>query len=97
MVPGGDLAKVMRAVCKISKSTAMEEIFSRIDCKFDLMRSMRAFVHWCVSLQKFFVTSVKAQEAAENFQQCVEELAVVVEAAALFRDISGLAEGVFSN
>ena len=45
MVPGGDLAKVMRAVCKISKSTAMEEIFSRIDCKFDLMRSMRAFVH----------------------------------------------------
>merc|ERR1712085_41009 len=48
VVPGGDLAKVMRAVCMISNSTAIAEVFSRIDHKFDLMSSKRAFVHWYV-------------------------------------------------
>merc|ERR1712003_267180 len=48
VVPGGDLAKVMRAVCMISNSTAIAEVFSRIDHKFDLMYSKRAFVHWYV-------------------------------------------------
>merc|ERR1712032_13512 len=37
VVPGGDLAKVMRAVCMISNSTAIAEVFSRVDHKFDLM------------------------------------------------------------
>merc|ERR1739846_184145 len=46
VVPGGDLAKVMRAVCMIS--TAIAEVFSRIDHKFDLMYAKRAFVHWYV-------------------------------------------------
>jgi tubulin alpha len=31
VVPGGDLAKVMRAVCMISNSTALIEVFSRMD------------------------------------------------------------------
>merc|ERR1712054_688467 len=48
VVPGGDLAKVMRAVCMESNSTAIAEVFSRIDHKFDLMYSKRAFVHWYV-------------------------------------------------
>merc|ERR1711904_64667 len=47
-VPGGDLAKVMRAVCMISNTTAIAEVFSRIDHKFDLMYAKRAFVHWYV-------------------------------------------------
>merc|ERR1719247_2595979 len=45
VVPGGDLAKLMRACCMISNSTAIAEVFSRIDHKFDLMYSKRAFVH----------------------------------------------------
>jgi tubulin alpha len=45
-VPGGDLAKVQRAVCMISNSTAIGEVFSRQDRKFDLMCSKRAFVYW---------------------------------------------------
>jgi len=49
MVPGGDLAAVKRAVCMISNSTAIAEVFSRIDHKFDLMYGKRAFVHWYVS------------------------------------------------
>ena len=45
VVPGGDLAKVMRACCMISNSTAIAEVMSRIDHKFDLMYAKRAFVH----------------------------------------------------
>ncbi|XAR73005.1 hypothetical protein NMG60_11019841 [Bertholletia excelsa] len=48
VVPGGDLAKVQRAVCMISNSTSVAEVFSRIDHKFDLMYAKRAFVHWYV-------------------------------------------------
>ena len=33
---------------KISNSTAIAEVFSRIDHKFDLMYAKRAFVHWYV-------------------------------------------------
>ncbi|WOG97990.1 hypothetical protein DCAR_0417331 [Daucus carota subsp. sativus] len=48
MVPGGDLASVKRAVCMISNNTAVAEVFGRINHKFDLMYSKRAFVHWYV-------------------------------------------------
>ncbi|KAL0339511.1 UNVERIFIED_CONTAM: Tubulin alpha-3 chain [Sesamum radiatum] len=48
VVPGGDLARVQRAVCMISNNTAVAEVFSRIDHKFDLMYAKRAFVHWYV-------------------------------------------------
>lgn len=47
-VPGGDLAKVDRAVCMLSNTTAIAEAWSRLDHKFDLMFSKRAFVHWYV-------------------------------------------------
>ena len=47
-VPGGDLAKVTRAVCMVSNSTAIAEVISRVDHKFDLMYAKRAFVHWYV-------------------------------------------------
>ncbi len=48
VVPGGDLAKVQRATCMIANSTAIAEVFSRIDHKFDIMYAKRAFVHWYV-------------------------------------------------
>jgi tubulin alpha len=48
VVPGADLAKVQRAVCMISNSTSVVEVFSRINSKFDLMYAKRAFVHWYV-------------------------------------------------
>ncbi|KAF4249772.1 hypothetical protein CNMCM8980_002878 [Aspergillus fumigatiaffinis] len=47
-VPGGDLAKVDRAVCMLSNTTAIAEAWSALDHKFDLMYSKRAFVHWYV-------------------------------------------------
>lgn len=45
-VPGADLAKVVRAACMISNTTAMNQSISRVDRKFDLMFSKKAFVHW---------------------------------------------------
>lgn len=48
VVPNGDLAKVERAVCMLSNTTAIAEVFARIDHKFDLMYTKRAFVHWYV-------------------------------------------------
>jgi len=47
-VPGGDLAKVERAVCMLSNTTAIAEAWARLDHKFDLMYYKRAFVHWYV-------------------------------------------------
>ncbi|KAG6499036.1 hypothetical protein ZIOFF_038792 [Zingiber officinale] len=41
-------AKVQRAVCMISNNTAVAEVFSRSDHKFDFMYAKRAFVHWYV-------------------------------------------------
>merc|ERR1712184_146772 len=48
VVPGGDLAKVHRAVCMLSNTTAIAEAWARLDYKFDLMYAKRAFVHWYV-------------------------------------------------
>merc|ERR1712119_217715 len=48
VVPGGDLAKVQRAVCMLSNTTAIGEAWARLDHKFDLMYAKRAFVHWYV-------------------------------------------------
>uniref|UniRef100_A0A3P8S713 Tubulin alpha chain-like 3 n=1 Tax=Amphiprion percula TaxID=161767 RepID=A0A3P8S713_AMPPE len=46
VVPGEDLAKVQRAVCMLSNTTA--EAWARLDHKFDLMYAKWAFVHWYV-------------------------------------------------
>uniref|UniRef100_UPI00358EFF5C tubulin alpha chain, testis-specific-like n=1 Tax=Myxine glutinosa TaxID=7769 RepID=UPI00358EFF5C len=45
VVPGGDLAKVQRAACMLSNTTAIAEAWARLDQKFDLMYAKRAFVH----------------------------------------------------
>jgi len=47
-VPNGDLAKVDRALCMLSNTTAIGEAWARLDHKFDLMYAKRAFVHWYV-------------------------------------------------
>ncbi|XP_044736067.1 tubulin alpha-4 chain-like isoform X2 [Chrysoperla carnea] len=49
VVPGGDLARVQRAVCMLSNTTAIAAAWSKLNYKFDLMYAKRAFVHWYVS------------------------------------------------
>merc|ERR1712196_244297 len=41
----GELGKTMRSLCMLSNNTAIVEVMSRINHKFDLMFSRRAFVH----------------------------------------------------
>ena len=44
VVPGGDLPQVRRAVCMIANSTAISQLFAKVNHKFDLMYAKRAFV-----------------------------------------------------
>ncbi|GJJ07410.1 Tubulin alpha-1A chain [Clathrus columnatus] len=48
VVPGADTAKVSRSLCMLSNTTAISAAWSRLDHKFDLLYSKRAFVHWYV-------------------------------------------------
>lgn len=48
VVPGTEMAKVQRAVCVLSNTTAIAEAWKRLNYKFDLMYTKRAFVHWYV-------------------------------------------------
>ncbi|VDK24781.1 unnamed protein product [Anisakis simplex] len=50
VVPGGDLAKLQRAVCMLANTTSIAEAWARLDYKFDLMYAKRAFVHWYGSI-----------------------------------------------
>lgn len=47
-VPGGDLAAMNRSLCMLSNTTAIASAWKRLDYKFDLLFSKRAFVHWFV-------------------------------------------------
>jgi tubulin alpha len=46
--PDSELSSVDRSVAMLSNTTAIAEAWSRLDHKFDLMYSKRAFVHWYV-------------------------------------------------
>jgi tubulin alpha len=45
VVPGGDLAKVMRSCMMVANSTCIQDVISRMNHKFGIMAKKRAFVH----------------------------------------------------
>ncbi|RUS80512.1 hypothetical protein EGW08_011733 [Elysia chlorotica] len=47
-VPCGDLATVRRSVCMVANTTSITQAWGRINHKFDLLYSKKAFVHWYV-------------------------------------------------
>lgn len=78
-IPGGELAKVNRALLMLSNTTAIAEVFSRIDKKFDLMYAKRAFVHWYVGEVKWtsvLLFSMQGMEEGE-FSEAREDLAAL--------------------
>ena len=58
-----ELGKVHKSVSMFSNTSAIAEVFSRIDHKFDLMYCRRAFVHWFVGEG---MESGEFSEAREN-------------------------------
>lgn len=47
-IPGGDLPPVRSSAVSLTNSTAIVEAWARVNYKFDLMYSKRAFVHWYI-------------------------------------------------
>lgn len=72
------MAKLQRAVCMLSNTTAIAEAWARLDHKFDLMYAKRAFVHWLAYYWLVYVVRYVGEGMEEGeFSEAREDLAAL--------------------